>query len=48
MLILVIILIFGGLSDENIPVHTTSDYGLNLQLGNKTRLEFRGSCFRIR
>ena len=38
-----------GLSDENITAPTTRDYSLNPQLsylGNKTRVEFKGSCFK--
>ena len=38
-----------GLSDENITAPTTSDYSLNPQLsylGNKTRVEFKGSCLK--
>ena len=34
------------MSDENITASTTSDYSLNSQLlylGNKTRVEFKGS-----
>ena len=39
-----------GLSDENITAPTTSDYSLNPQLsylGNKTRVEFKGSCLEL-
>ena len=38
-----------GLSDENITAPTTTDYSLNPQLhylGNKTRVEFKGSCLK--
>ena len=38
-----------GLSDENITAPTRSDYSLNPQLGylgNKTRVEFKGSCLK--
>ena len=38
-----------GLSDENITALTTSDYSLNPQLsylGNKTRVESKGSCLK--
>ena len=40
-----------GSSDENITTPTKSDYSLNLQLsyiGNKTRVEFKGSCLYIK
>ena len=48
---LVIIFIFGNLKDclMKILVPTTSDYSLNPQLshlGNKTRVEFKGSCLK--
>ena len=39
------------MSDENITVPaTTSDYSLNPQLsyfGSKTKVEFKGSCFKV-
>ena len=37
------------MSDENTTAPTTSDYSLNPQLrylGNKTRVEFKGSCLK--
>ena len=37
------------MSDESITALTTSDYSLNPQLrylGNKTRVEFEGSCLK--
>ena len=39
-----------GLPDENITAPTTSDYSINPQLsylGNKTRVEFKGSCLEL-
>ena len=49
VLVMVIIFIFGNLKDCRIAFTApiTSDYSLNPQLsylGNKTRVEFRGSC----